>query len=84
MVNDTPDVLHGCLLPLAEHEVRCSFEIPSQRLLFSFTTTLQLGVSKWMDWMDLDWIANGWIKIIHLSINNPSKFYQKNPIQSIH
>jgi hypothetical protein len=27
------------VLPLAEHEVRCSFEIPSQRLLFSFTIT---------------------------------------------
>jgi hypothetical protein len=33
----------------------------------------RVGVSKWMDWMDLDWIVNGWIKVIHLSINNPLK-----------
>ena len=60
------------------------FELMLRWTTFTVDQLSLLGVSKWMDWMDLDWIVNGWIKVIHLSINNPLKWDQKNPIQSIH
>jgi hypothetical protein len=31
-----------------------------RQLLTSRRKHTKLGVSKWMDWMDLDWIVNGW------------------------
>jgi hypothetical protein len=29
---------------------------------------MQIGVLKWMDWIDLDWIVNGWITVIVRSL----------------
>ncbi|AES96074.1 hypothetical protein MTR_5g032950 [Medicago truncatula] len=36
---------------------------------------LQLGVAKWMDWMDMDLDLNGWIK------KGRGKFIEGRPVQ---